>query len=80
MPDSKHITIPDNYGKNAMDNHTSLPSGGVGKQQKWKKARSRVKLRAKEKKEGPDDKETPTPATRENQASRICRNCIRMIS
>ena len=59
-----------------MDNHTSLPSGGVGKQQKWKKARSRVKLRAKEKKEGPDDKETPTPATRENQASRICRNCI----
>ena len=52
----------------------------MGKQQKWKKARSRVKLRATEKKEGPDDKETPTPATRENQASRICRNCIRMIS
>ena len=54
-----------------MYNHASLPSGGMGKQQKWKKARSRVKLRTKEKKEGPDDKETPTPATRENQASRI---------
>ena len=34
-----------------MDNHTSLPSGGVGKQQKWKKARSRVKLKTKEKKQ-----------------------------